>query len=84
MFSPKPNLNEKKIEYINKRIINEFKTPILIGLQFIGGAPIYMNSVLQCFCQIEDLVNYFKCKEKVQFVIDKFQKEKKRKFNKLI
>ena len=77
MFSPKPNLNEKKIEYINKRIINEFKTPILIGLQFIGGAPIYMNSVLQCFCQIEDLVNYFKYKEKVQLIIDKYKIEKK-------
>ena len=71
------NKNKKKIEYTDKRIKNEFKTPILIGLQFIGGAPIYMNSVLQCFCQIEDLINYFKYKEKVQLVIDKYKKEKK-------
>ena len=77
MFSPKPNLNKKKIQYKNKRIINEFKTPILIGLQFIGGAPIYMNSVLQCFCQIEDLINYFKYKEKVESIINKYKLEKK-------
>ena len=44
----------------------EFKTPMLIGLQFIGGAPIYMNSILQCFCQNEELVNYFKYNEKFQ------------------
>ena len=51
----------------------EFKEPMLIGLQFIGGAPIYMNSILQCFCQNEELVNYFKYNEKFQ----KFNAEKK-------
>ena len=36
-----------------------FKSPPLIGLDNIG-ATCYMNATLQCFCNIELFVNYFK------------------------
>ena len=47
---------------INHDIISDFKNPQLIGLQYIGNSPHYINAVLQCFCQIEKFVNYFKYK----------------------
>ena len=40
-------------------IKNNFQYPPLIGLDNIG-ATCYMNATLQCFCNIEQFVNYFK------------------------
>ena len=40
-------------------IKEEFIYPPQIGLQNVG-ATCYMNATLQCFCQIEKLVKYFK------------------------
>ena len=72
ILSPEPKINN--ILNIKKEF---FSTPMLIGLQFIGGAPIYMNAFLQCFCQIEEIVNYFKYKPSVINCIQKYQKENK-------
>ena len=52
----KYNLNSNK----NVSSIKEyFPYPLLIGLDNIGATS-YMNSTLQCFCNIEKFVNYFK------------------------
>ena len=75
IFSPGNNNINNKIIYEFKNIKQEFKMPILIGLQSIGEAPIFMNSILQCFCHIEKLVNYIKYKTKVKDIIDKYKKE---------
>ena len=40
-------------------IKNNFQFPPLIGLDNIG-ATCYMNATLQCFCNIEQFINYFK------------------------
>ena len=72
ILSPEPKINI--ILNIKKEF---FSTPMLIGLQFIGGAPIYMNAFLQCFCQIEEIVNYFKYKPSVINCIQKYQKVNK-------
>ena len=40
-------------------IKNNFQHPSLIGLDNIG-ATCYMNATLQCFCNIEQFINYFK------------------------
>ena len=41
-----------------KNPLDFYKNPTLIGLQNIGAA-YYMNTILQCFSQIEELTNYF-------------------------
>ena len=66
------NLNNIKIP--SGSIKYDFPVPQLIGLQNIG-ATCYMNATLQCFCQIEDLVNYFKYKPYINEVISKYKKK---------
>ena len=51
-------------------IKEEFPFPPLIGLQNVG-ATCYMNATLQCFCQIEKLVSYFKYNQKMIDIINK-------------
>ena len=76
VFSPVNNFNNKMFSEI-KEIKQEFIKPILIGLQSIGEAPIFMNAILQCFCQIEKLVNYIKYKPKIQDIIDNYKMKKR-------
>ena len=53
-----------------------FQSPLLIGLDNIG-ATCYMNATLQCFCNIEKFVNYFKYnKYLINFVRNDTYKEK--------
>lgn len=58
-------------------IKNAFKTHPLIGLQNIGSFPFYMNSIIQIFCQIEEIINYFKYKPEIINVINKYNKNQK-------
>ena len=55
--------NGNKIPVINNiknnNIINNFNNCPLIGLANIG-ATCYMNATLQCFCHIEQFINFFK------------------------
>ena len=52
LFSSNKNPNIKSIkEYFHK-------SP-LIGLENIGAMP-YMNAILQCFCHIQEFINFFK------------------------
>ena len=71
------------IEQINNNEINnqlieindiksEFNSHPLIGLQLIGDCPYYINSVLQCFCQSEKFINYFKYNRSLLEVINKY------------
>ena len=58
--------NEKEISINNEKdteqtIFTNFNEPCKIGLQNVG-ATCYMNATVQCLCQIEKLVNYFKYK----------------------
>ena len=78
LFSPSNN-NMSKIEFINniKNIKQEFSKPLLIGLQSIGDSPLYMNAVLQCFCQIDKLVDYIKYKQNVQEKIETYKNNKR-------
>ena len=64
------NINNNVNNIINKKNI-KIDFPPLIGLQNVGAIP-YMNATLQCFCQIEELVNYFKYKHHVNEVIQKY------------
>ena len=57
-------------------IITDFPTPPLMGLKNVG-ATCYMNATLQCFSQIEKLVNYFKYKIYVEQVVIKYQLDNK-------
>ena len=61
---------------IPQNIIIDFQIPPLMGLKNVG-ATCYMNATLQCFSQIEKLVNYFKYKPYVEEVVIKYQKENK-------
>ena len=49
-----------------------FKNPPLIGLQNVG-ATCYMNATLQCLCQIEKLVDFFKYKPQINEVEKKYR-----------
>ena len=66
------NLNDN-----NKNIIkvfdikNEYLRPPLIVLKSVEFIP-YMNSILQCFCQIEKFVNYFKYNKYAEQIINKY------------
>ena len=68
--SQKPN-----IKVAISSIKEYFIYPPLIGLQNVG-ATCYMNATLQCFCQIEKFVNYFKYNSYV-VEIEKFKNDKK-------
>jgi ubiquitin C-terminal hydrolase len=52
-------------------ILQEFKSPPLIGLKNVG-ATCYMNATLQCLSQIRKLTNYFKYKPSVDVTINNF------------
>ena len=56
----------------NSLLKKQFKKPPLIGLKNIE-AYCYMNPILQCFCQIESLVNYFKYDKMVDNAIEKYK-----------
>ena len=67
----KQNLNnnnniEKNIACENKKIAikDNFITPPLIGLENLAFTS-YLNATLQCLCQIEKIVNYFKYNNKI-------------------
>ena len=65
---------ETKIKIKGDRTIkDDFLSPQLIGLQNVG-ATCYMNATLQCFCQIEKLVNYFKYNNYINEVCNKYKK----------
>ena len=55
--------NEAEYKLNSNRNVSSIKEyfpyPLLIGLDNIGATS-YMNSTLQCFCNIEKFVNYFK------------------------
>ena len=66
------NLNKQK----QSSIKNYFNFPPLIGLQNVG-ATCYMNATIQCFCQIEKLVDYFKFKPRISEVFLEYHKKNK-------
>ena len=53
-------------------IKRDFPKPPLMGLQNVG-ATCYMNATLQCFSQIDKLVDYFKYKPYIEEVINKYR-----------
>ena len=62
------NKNNNSIEAIDiKRI---FSNPPLIGLKKIKFIP-SMNATLQCFCQIEKIINYFRYNKNLEQIINK-------------
>ena len=65
----RPQTGNEKINYI-------FTRPPLIGLKNVG-ATCYMNATLQCFSQIDSLVNYFKYKPYIEEVIHKYDSKNK-------
>jgi len=70
----KPQINDIDSEYnLNAivdypDIIHHFKTAPAIGLENIG-ATCYMNSTLQCFCNIKKFVNFFKYSAQVVNIV---------------
>ena len=72
-YDPEYNLDSN----INATSIRQyFNSPLLIGLDNIG-ATCYMNATLQCFCNIEKFVNYFKYnKYLINFVRNDKSKQK--------
>jgi len=73
---PKPKVIEDPPNIV-KGIKEDFSSPPLIGLQNVG-ATCYMNATLQCFCQIEKLVNYFKYDNYINEVITKYKTNKEK------
>ena len=65
----KPIIN---IQKKNKNLKEDFNNPPLIGLQNVG-ATCYMNATLQCFCQIEKLVSFFKYNSQIKEIIEKYK-----------
>jgi len=57
----------------NDNIKYSFQNPPLIGLQLIGNSPFYINSVFQCFCQIDKFANYFKYNDHIIKVINEYK-----------
>ena len=56
-------------------IKRKFSLPPKIGLQNVG-ATCYMNATLQCLCQVEKLVDYFKSYKRINDVIQEYKKKK--------
>ena len=77
-------INEKKYNKINNNfnenlsfsIKKKFTEPPKIGLQNVG-ATCYMNATIQCLCQIEKLVNYFKSNPKIDKIIKEYKNDNK-------
>ena len=67
------NVNQNKISSIKQF----FPFPPLIGLKNIDESTNSLNAVLQCFCHIEILVNYFKYKPRINEIINLYQNQKK-------
>ena len=68
----------------NKIVLkNIFPWPPMVGLNNLGGN-FFMNSILQCFCQIEELVVYFKYDNHVNEICDGYIKYLTPSFKKLI
>ena len=63
------NQRNNRFLNINKKIFLKyiFLRPPRVGLNNIG-ATVYMNAILQCFCQIEELVIYFKYDNRVKLL----------------
>ena len=91
-----PNNNKQGNNYIinqkdsqlfsedNKIVLkNIFPWPPMVGLNNLGGN-FFMNSILQCFCQIEELVVYFKYDNHVNEICDGYIKYLTPSFKKLI
>ena len=57
----------------NMNSINQFIKPPLIGLKSIQSFP-YSNAILQCFCHIEQFVNYFKYNNYVEQKINYYNR----------
>ena len=55
-------------------IKKKFKVPPKIGLQNVG-ATCYMNATIQCFGQIEKLVDHFKSKQRIKYIIKEYKKK---------
>ena len=53
-------------------IKQKFSNPPGIGLQNVG-ATCYMNATIQCFCQIEKFVDYFKSHQRINDIIDEYK-----------
>ena len=66
------NTNNKNKE---ETIKDKFVFPPKVGLVNIGST-CYMNATLQCFCQILEFASYFKYNSYVNYVINKFKKNK--------
>ena len=69
---------EKDGDEINNfiKLKDLFKWPPRVGLNNIG-ATCYMNATLQCFCQIEDFVIFFKSDNHVNEIQDDFNTQTK-------
>ena len=72
-ITEEPEIETKMIIKGVRTIKDDFLSPQLIGLQNVG-ATCYMNATLQCFCQIEKLVNYFKYDNYINEVCNKYKK----------
>ena len=68
------NNNSPKIPISS--IKKDFPKPPLMGLKNVG-ATCYMNATLQCFSQIDSLVDYFKYKPYIEVVIKKYSDQNK-------
>ena len=53
-------------------IKQKFNAPPGIGLQNVG-ATCYMNATIQCLCQIEKLVDYFKSNPRINKIIEEYK-----------
>ena len=70
----KENQEQTKNQQINNiplrsKPLSSYKKPTLIGLQNIGQ-PTYINAVLQCLSQTEDLTNYFLDKKSLKQILN--------------
>ena len=61
----------------NTSIKDIFPCPPLLGLKNIEEFSNFANAVLQCFCHIEKIVNYFKYKPRITEIINLYQNQKK-------
>ena len=68
--------NDNIIDYNKLTLKSIFPWPPKVGLNNIG-ATCYMNATLQCFCQIEELVLYFKYDKRVNEIKDSYAYGKK-------
>ena len=70
------NFNNSPQSAATLTIKKDFQNPPLMGLKNVG-ATCYMNATLQCFSQIDKLVDYFKYKPYVEKVNRKYKNQNK-------